>query len=432
MRCQGLLLIFLSIALAQIESEWLVMSKALSCNDSTIFGAIAESVASGDLSSAREIGRNVSPRCQKEVAKTYSDSADRLFIMQDGYLKTIEANLLLLKEDFRPVFRPVAKQDDSKTCWNNTDTSFVGESWDTCCSTLYDFEHESKEECFNNSMPLCCEMFEGSPSHIRLPALREVAIGMRIALDNGEIMTLSFEQEGFLRQFDVSGVLWPAGYFLALCVAAPVKCGIPELSRLLAQTHGQVGPMGIELGSGVGASSISLALALQSRPRNVTESPLIVATDRMPQALALILANSHSHNVDKSISVHQLDHFNVTQVEGLTRAYFEKKRGFSLVLGSSLLSFFDRTTDCNAPLWKALDTLLSPENPDALALFSHTKAEPVHPPHDGSYRLIRRISGDVFQMRTRSSDSSDFEISVFQRNIVLEQEQEKVLESDEL
>lgn len=410
MRGVGFLLwlVFLPMTLALLENEWLGMSEISSCNNSTIFDAISEAVSKGRLSMAREIGRSAPPSCQRKVAKAYTDLADKL-LLEDGYLESVKTSLLA-KDSL-----PFAKRDDSTTCWNNVDPFFVAEKWDLCCSTLFEFaDHQG--ECFSlDGMPLCCEMFSGSHSHLRLPALREISVTMRINLDSAATKTLSLEQDGYLRQFDASGVLWPAGYLLSLCMAAPIKCGIVELFRLLQdKIADKTGPLAIELGSGVGSSSIALALAMDSD--NASDVPLIVATDHMPQSLALMVANIICHDVDRSITVRQLNHFNVTQVDGLVRSYFDETGGFSLVLGSSLQSFFDGTTVPSAPLWKTLDILLSSHDPGALALFAHTTAEPVHPPVDGSYRLIRRISGDVFQMRTRSSNSSDFEISVFQRS----------------
>eukprot|EP00980_Cylindrotheca_fusiformis_P005443 scaffold1161_cov70-Cylindrotheca_fusiformis.AAC.4 len=449
-----LLFIFCScvsdVSLAQFESdEWLSFRKPdnkdtnLSCNNSTIVPSIIEAVSKGHLSRAREIGRSAILPCQRIVAKTYSELADQLLLADDDdvgyYLELVEASLQLQPE----ASRPLPKIDDKESCWISMDPLFMAENWDRCCSTLEEFsmfamqqqqQSSNQGPCFNlDGTALCCEFFEGSTSHIRLPALREMAIGLRLTLDNGTTKLLSLEQDGYLRQFDVASVLWPAGYLLSLCVAAPVKCGIPELSQLFHNNNTTVGNgsfSAIELGSGVGATSISLAIAMLESERTLSdEFPRIVATDQMPQSLALILANSYFNNVNGSVTTQQLDHFDLLQVEELTKSFFFDKNssdGFSLVLGSSLLNFFDGTADENAPLWKALDILLTnssnrhdPEGAAAaagMALFSHTIEEPIQPPKDGRYTLVRRISGDVFQMHTRSLNTSDFEISMFQRN----------------
>jgi hypothetical protein len=114
-----------------------------------------------------------------------------------------------------------------------------------------------------------------------------------------------------------------------------------------------------------------------------------------------------------------MDHCDMEQVQQSKQSYFgdSSEEGFSLVLGSSLLSFFVDTDRPNAPLWQALNILLHSKanKPPALALLVHSKVEPVQPPSDGSFRLVRRISGDDFEMQTRSSASSDFELSVFER-----------------
>ena len=84
-----------------------------------------------------------------------------------------------------------------------------------------------------------------------------------------------------------------------------------------------------------------------------------------------------------------------------------------MVIGSSLQAFFDGTNDSKAPVWAALDILLDRSNRNAIAIFSHTRSEPIEQPSNASFRLLRRISGDDFNMKTRSGESSDFELSLF-------------------
>ena len=54
---------------------------------------------------------------------------------------------------------------------------------------------------------------------------------------------------------------------------------------------------------------------------------------------------------------------------------------------------------------------------NAIAVFVHTKSDDsLRPPGDGSFMLVRKVSGDHFGMQTRTGESSDFEICVFQRS----------------
>ena len=63
--------------------------------------------------------------------------------------------------------------------------------------------------------PACCAMGNTSRAFLRLPALRELAVQVR--LPTGQLLRI--EQDGLLRPFDLPTVLWPAGYLLALWAA---------------------------------------------------------------------------------------------------------------------------------------------------------------------------------------------------------------------
>jgi hypothetical protein len=63
----------------------------------------------------------------------------------------------------------------------------------------------------------------------------------------------------------------------------------------------------------------------------------------------------------------------------------------------------------------ALEMLFDKNNSKASAFFEHTRTDRSEAPENNSFTLLRRISGDVFGMKTRSGESSDFEISVFRR-----------------
>jgi hypothetical protein len=117
------------------------------------------------------------------------------------------------------------------------------------------------------------------------------------------------------------------------------------------------------------------------------------------------------------IDIAHVDNMNATSLLELRRQ--RHGDGFAIVFGASLEMLFDNTHNSDAPLWMALDTLLDASNPEAIALFVHTRVEPLQPPQDGRFRLLRRISGDVFGMFTRPGATSDFEIVLFQRNSVI-------------
>lgn len=403
-----------------IEPTFPLPKNAMSCD--AAIETIWHLVKDKRLSASRSLAQTLPPECEKQASKIYIEQADMLLQTlqeerDDGFQQLLT---LSLKSD-----RAQATIDDAIICSIvQADILMIDDYWEKCCSSLWEYSarrsSQNLDECKPDGIPVCCEFFQESPNHLRLPVLRELAIRIRVLMDNWEPGFITLEQDGFLRPFDVSTVLWPAGYFLSLCVAAPIRCGVPEVATTLANRS--KGPVAIELGSGVGASSIAFTMAALSGDNTVSakqaEQPLIIATDNSPQAMALATANIAGNSLSNSIQVERIDHFDLEQVKKLKKSYFGNRSedGFSLVLGSSLLSFFVDTHQPNAPLWQALDILLhSKPGHRALAVLVHTKVEPVHPPSDGSFRLVRRISGDVFDMKTRSSASSDFELSVFER-----------------
>merc|ERR1711935_344448 len=86
------------------------------------------------------------------------------------------------------------------------------------------------------------------------------------------------EQDGYLRPYDIAGILWPTGYMLSLCLGDLVGCPIPELRVLIIQYQQSFISeaisnldeldrihlvLALELGAGIGASSIAFAKSLQ-------------------------------------------------------------------------------------------------------------------------------------------------------------------------
>ena len=422
---------------------------------------ISQHIRKGQLSLARftaVAAVSAHPECERSIAKSYVEVSDMLLNKGNRYLSLVDSVARIHSSTDKNTSSR-SRPSDSMPCWDGNDSAEdAAERWDTCCSALSrrdmasslsadifmesTSKHASVEEidslreseCKSPSgLPLCCDFFVGSPSHLRLPALREVGLNVRVSIATGtgaasaaateKNVTLSLEQDGFLRPFDISSILWPAGYLLTLCVASPKLCGAIELGRAIdaAIERGRHNSFAIELGAGVGGPSIAMSLNIQRallQARNHSKAgiqssqhSLVVATDRALHSLALIIANARTNHA--SVDAVQADYSNLTALSEIRR----ERAGFAVVLGSSLQTFFDSTEDPESPLWSALDILLDPNNPQAVAALSHTRTEPVKPPNDGRYKLCRRISGDKFGMQTRSGDTSDFHVSLFQVDV---------------
>ena len=161
-----------------------------------------------------------------------------------------------------------------------------------------------------------------------------------------------------------------------------------------------------------------------------------MATDLAPHALALAIANAKSNNVDLGTAI--IDHSDQSSVQDVKKRFFPQKKnhetdlssdnqkqkqpnhtGFSLIFGSSLQGLFQETDRLDSTLWRTLDQLLDTNNPNALVVLAHNRADRLKIPTDSnfSYHLVRRLSAsDEFfgNMKSRAGDESDFEISVLQ------------------
>lgn len=361
------------------------------------FDSISDAISSKDLSKARYLAlESLKRRCSEAaLSELYQEKADQI----------------LGGELFHQTSIRVQAPADEIGCWTFSPGNM--ELWDECCSEIsaaQDDDHSSflgnaatsKDECYRHGSRTCCDFYEGSSSYLRLPALRELALRVRLQTDDGreESYNIELEQDGFLRRFDAAGILWPTGYLLALCVAAPRRCGAPEL-------YNEGFRAAVEIGAGIGAPSLALALFLERQGKS---HPVVVAADKARQALALAASNAHAANVSSVVTTYELDHYNKTAVENLVRTY---GGGFSIVLGSSLQALFDESTqDGNHHLWALLDMLASE---DSIVLLAHTIHSLQAPVEDGMFERIRVISGDQLGMKTRWGKSSDFEISMFRR-----------------
>ncbi|KAL9190663.1 hypothetical protein ACHAXT_000369 [Thalassiosira profunda] len=302
--------------------------------------------------------------------------------------------------------------------------------WNECCSFFR--PNDEGPSCFDgNNRYLCCDVAEGSDNHLILPALREPSVDIRLQLNGGQAQeVIRIEQEGSLRMFDVAGVLWPAGYLLGMCLADPISCGLPEVMDAVDDSLQRSGrPLAIELGAGAGFPSIAFAKNIIHRNSNTENStsvceegdktPVIVATDVSNASLTLIASNANMNGVGNLVAEMEANHTNATSLSKLSqRAAEEDKGGFDIVIGSSLQSLFDGTSQQSAALWQSLDALLS-TNPNAVAILSHVRTgdeKIALPPEPGRiFECVRRLSGDRFGMKTRDGNTSDFEVVLLKR-----------------
>ena len=194
----------------------------------------------------------------------------------------------------------IAKKDSPNCLASHSNWNFEDpyDLWDESCSILPpqigtvevrpagDFFHSPpslQEPFFQSSLQVqCCMFTPGSWTYLRLPAIHEPAVRLGIpynhlgdakqsesASTDGHITYLNLEQDGYLRPYDVSGILWPTGYMLSLCLGDIVGCPVPELRSLISQfqqsftSSGTLNgnelfrnhpPFALELGAGIGAS----------------------------------------------------------------------------------------------------------------------------------------------------------------------------------
>jgi len=389
-------------------------------------------VQAGDLTSARKrafdclVSTRVSPCPPEESIKRSYESATANLFRQEAYLE-------LLKD--------VATSDNSDGFSGDECTKIEGleiqdplsfgielpeknhgsrviEKWRECCSFFRPREDEICED------DLCCHLSPGLDNHLILPALREPSVTVGLPMERG-VENVTIEQDGDLRMFDVAGVLWPAGYLLGLCLSNPTECGVSEVFDVLRRDNA----VAVEIGSGVGFASISLAKALQSsntcntselanQPFNLACSPpgpVIIATDIKDPSLALVTLNAQRNGVGGLVTAFKANHTDQDSMTQVLNTW--ARRGFDLVLGSSLQALFDATETLEAPLWATLDALVSKSNPDATVLLAHVKEnERIElPVENGMFQIAKRISGDQFSMTTSSGSTSDFEIVVLRR-----------------
>jgi hypothetical protein len=168
-----------------------------------------------------------------------------------------------------------------------------------------------------------------------------------------------------------------------------------------------------------------------SSSHDPNNQPWVVATDLVPHALALSMANAKSNNVDLGTAI--MDHFDQSSVQDVKKRFFPQKKehicetdlssdrqkqkqpyhtGFSLIFGSSLQGLFQDTDRLDSILGRTLDQLLDSNNPNALVIIAHNRADTLKIPPDSnfSYHLVRRLlASDEFfgNMKNRAGDVSE-------------------------
>jgi hypothetical protein len=388
--------------------------------------------------------RNEHPECETTLAALYSFHANHFLSIRPTGVPL--SRMALVQETSSN--GPLLEETD---CWipggdDGLDlegaSNLVLERWDTCCSQLkpkrskaattggVGGEGKKKEEklCYQTSPPghkrrrLCCGLFPGSLSHLRLPALQELTISLRLVTSPTSTYQVTLEQDGFLRKYDPAGVLWPTGYLLCVCLAYPDRCGLPEVLGAVRGHHDSV--VSVELGAGIGAPSIVLSRVLEQLQSDTpSKARRVLATDRAMHALALVATNSQK--AGGPVLVAQIeDHTNVTQLNEVMEGTVETiGGGYAIVLGSSLESLFDwKTRDPKHQLWVVLDTLVCKINRDAIAVLAHISGAVV-PPKGGIFELVRTVSGNDLEMFTRTGDDSDFAISMYRRKRIKRQQE---------
>lgn len=252
-------------------------------------------IESGKLSSARrralEELQDPSPTAYKkeDIAKIFVE------FFQKYYEE--DTNEYLMKIQNSVDEKPLRASNDDPNCSRvHSDWTMVDpyELWDNSCSIFPHSANElsllsagSQQNSFFESshQAPCCVFTPGSWTYLRLPAIHEPAVQLGIPqkqYDNNDSMDsfesscsdftvnlLNLEQDGYLRPFDVAGILWPTGYMLSLCLGNIVGCPIPELHILikeyqkffvletkskLDEMHQNHPLLALELGAGIGAT----------------------------------------------------------------------------------------------------------------------------------------------------------------------------------
>ena len=275
-------------------------------------------------------------------------------------------------------------------------TSKEPSDWEECCSKL-------RQPLPNGCSPggACCAIGRGSRAALLLPLLREIKV--RIRLPNGRV--LAIEQDGFLRPFDVSTVVWPAGFLLSLWAsdhtaharAWPAECRRSGTFRVL------------ELGTGTGVSALAAVAGFTNASSGNAVS--VVATDHVTRSLALTTANAAINGLGGAIQTAKLDWESDEDITNVVAAYGP----FDLVMGAALMSL---SADA-ARLWAVLAAITTTNvGCGTVVALVHTTDAIGPPPADSGFEELERLSGLEYGLTTRwATDKSDFEVVVLRRRV---------------
>jgi len=273
--------------------------------------------------------------------------------------------------------------------------------WERCCKRIH-FEHDeltlslSPQVCAPDRITpdsIGCALGVGSGGALALPLVSEISVRIRLPR-TGRV--LDVEQDGFLQPYDSATILWPGGYFLSLWVndffsalgadnSLPLWCSQerclwhPDENIVCVDKR----PLSIlELGTGVGAASISAAASAEAFGRDVR----ILATDRSKKSLALTTANAAMNGLNVNVSL-----LDFTDPERISEIVCEFGT-FDLLLGASLE--FENWEDSLS------DVLGLLTHDDGIVALAHVTGGIEKPPADSSFCEIGRISGLRYGMQT--------------------------------
>lgn len=250
---------------------------------------------------------------------------------------------------------------------------------------------------------LCCGIGSGDDA-LELPLLHEPSIHILFNTSMGTPLSLRIEQFGFLRPYDTSTVLWPAGYLLARWVASITpEAGLrlwPAITTEACGFGNEQHRRVIELGCGTGVASIAAA--------KYARFSFTLATDAAARALVQTTANAALNGVHASMRAQKLDWLADESVGAVAAEHGT----FDLVLGAAL-----QFETWEMRRWSVLRRLTHPGSIVALA---HTTGALRGPEDvDGSgFVELERISGLAFGLHTRwSQNDADFEIVLLRRDM---------------
>lgn len=259
------------------------------------------------------------------------------------------------------------------------------DGWESCCSSLRDLGDTDGCGAEGRSRAIeCCAFGNTSRSFLRIPAIREGFVQVR--LPTGRLMRV--EQDGWLRPFDMPTVMWPAGFLLAQWA-----------SGACAQLQGGAGAV-LELGAGAGAASVACALS--------SGVAHVIATDIETRSLALSTANA-ALNGATAFETTRFDWHDDAELARMVAA-----GPYAIIMGASLQ--YEAWT---ARLWALLGALASEET--LVALVHTTGALKLdEAPARAAFREVERIGGAALGMGVGPADDvfSEFEVVLLRSRAV--------------